>query len=271
MVAPLSEPTEPFGGSSLWTGEARDLLARAIERHGGWAAWRRAGGLALTVRSLTGLVPRSKGAGETFPIPGRVEVWPRRALTVMHDFPGPGRRGVFSAGQVQILDGETILEARALPGVSFVGLRKYRRWAALDALYFFGYALAHYHSLPFSLTRARPLGVTRVRSAGRALTGVVVELPATLPTHCRRQTFFFDEEGLLRRHDYVADIIGWWARGAHLWEDFVDVDGLPVARRRLVRARLGRMELPLVALESRFDDVAAVRDSATMKPRLVVV
>jgi hypothetical protein len=176
----------------------------------------------------------------------------------MHDYPAPGRRGVFSAGQVRLLEGDALLDARATPRATFAGLRKHRRWSPIDALYFFGYSLAHYHSLPFSLAEGRPLRLVRGRSAGRRLHGVVVELPASLHTHCRRQAFFFDDEGLLRRHDYVAEIVGWWARGAHRWEDYADVGGLPVARRRHVVARLGRLELPGVALHAEFKDVAAL-------------
>ena len=262
---------EPFGPSSPWTGEARSLLARAIERHGGWQAWRELGGLSLRLRSLRGLVPERRGLGDTFPAPTRIEVWPRRGLCVMHDFPAAGRRGVFSAGQVQLLDDETLLEARADGRASFAGARRRRRWEPLDALYFFGYALAHYHSLPFSLAGARPLGLRRARSAGRALTGVAVELPPALHTHSRRQTFFFDDEGLLRRHDYVADIVGWWARGAHRSEDYVEVGGVLVARRRHVVARLGRVELPFVALAASFDDVTAAPAPAPARPRLVLV
>ena len=261
----------PFGPSSPWTGEARTLLERAIERHGGWPAWRRLGGLSATLRSLTGLVPERRGLGDTFPAPTRVEVWPRRGLCLMHDFPALGRRGVFSGGQVQLLDGDIILEARADGRASFAGARKRRRWTPLDALYFFGCALTHDHSLPFSLAGARPLGVRRARSAGRALTGVAVELPPTLHTHSRRQTFFFDDEGLLRRHDYVADIVGWWARAAHRWEDLVEVSGVLVARRRHVVARLGRLELPFVALAAELDDVASVRAPGSERPRLVLV
>jgi hypothetical protein len=265
------EGVEPFAPSSPWSGEARALLARAIERHGGWDAWRRAEGCTFTVRALSGLVPERKGLNDTFPVPTRVEVWPRRALVVMHDFPVAGRRGVFSGGQVQILDGELILEARAAPRATFSGWRKRRRWSPLDALYFFGYSLAHYHSLPFSLVDARPLGVRRVRAAGQALTGVEVELPPALHTHSRRQAFFFDEEGLLRRHDYVAEIVGWWARGAHHWDDFVEIGGLPVARRRQVVARVGRLELPIVALSAELADLAPVRAAAPARPRLVLV
>jgi hypothetical protein len=271
--ASSSDAPEPFGPSSPWTGEARALLERAIERHGGWDGWLRLGALSMTLRSLSGLLPERKGLGDTFPAPGRLEVRPRRGLVVMHDFPAAGRRGVFSNGQVQILDGDTIIEARADGRASFAGALKRRRWAPLDALYFFGYALAHYHALPFSLTAARPLRIRRARSAGRPLTGVSVELPAALHTHSRRQTFFFDDEGLLRRHDYVADIIGWWARGAHRWEDFVEVDGLPVARRRHVVLRLGQVEVPhVVALHAELDDVVAAREPASReRPRLVLV
>jgi hypothetical protein len=269
---PTEDAAEPFGPTSPWSGEARAILERAIERHGGWSAWRRAGGVSLALKKLTGLVPEHKGLGDTFSAPGRLEVWPRRGLVVMHDFPVAGRRGVFSSGQVQLIDGETLLEARADGRASFTGARKRRRWGPIDALYFFGYALAHYHSLPFSLVAARPLGVRRARSGGRTLSGFAVELPAALHTHSRRQTFFFDEEGLLRRHDYVADIVGWWARGAHRWDDFVEVGGLLVARRRHVVARLGRLEVPVVALHAELDDVVPVGAPAgPTRPRLVLV
>ena len=225
----------------------------------------------MRLKSLSGLLPERKGLGDTFSTPTRVEVWPRRGLVAMQDFPTSGRRGVYSSGEVRLLDGETILEARSDGRASFAGARKRRRWAPIDALYFFGYALAHYHSLPFSLAAARPLGVRHARSAGRALMGVAVELPAGLHTHSRRQTFFFDADGLLRRHDYVAEIVGWWARGAHRWDDFVEVAGIPVARRRHVVARLGRFEVPVVALHADLDDVAPVREPGAERPRLVLV
>ena len=132
----------------------------------------------------------------------------------------------------------------------FAGWRKLRRWSPADALYFFGYALTHYHALPFTLGRGEPLGIQRVRYDGRVLTGIEVELPAELHTHSRRQTFYFEEDGLLRRHDYVADIAGTWARGAHFWTDFTTVGGLEMARVRHVVARLGRRPTPFVALHA---------------------
>ena len=60
--------------------------------------------------------------------------------------------------------------------------------------------------------------------------------------------FYFEEDGLLRRHDYVADIVGGWARGAHFWRDFVTVSALQMASVRHVVARLGQRTTPFVAL-----------------------
>ena len=237
-----------------WTGEAKALLDRAVERHGGWAAWEALRCVTVTPRRLSGLLPAVKGANRSFRLPPRAEVFPHEYRAVFHDYPAAGQRGLFAAGAVQILDGGgAVLQSSPDHRRSFRGLRKWRRWSPADALYFFGYALTHYQGLPFTLAEGRPLRLSRVRCDGRALTGVDVELPAELHTHCRRQTFYFDDEGLLRRHDYVADIAGWIARGAHLWRDFVMVQGMPTPRERHVVLRLGRLATPLVALHAELD------------------
>jgi hypothetical protein len=77
--------------------------------------------------------------------------------------------------------------------------------------------------------------------------------PSSLHTHGPRQEFFFDAEGLLVRHDYTAEIVGRWARGAHFTSDYVEVDGLPFARERRVYARLGGVVTPLPALSARLE------------------
>ena len=135
---------------------------------------------------------------------------------------------------------------------SFGLLSKYRLWQPVDALYFFGYAVLHYHSLPFTLTEGEFLGMRRRRTRDGERTVLKVRFPRERITHCPVQSFHFDESGLLRRHDYTAGVIGAWARGAHLWEDYRDVDGLLVAMQRRVLTRLGRATFPVVALHARF-------------------
>lgn len=242
---------------SAWTGEAGALLERAVARHGGWPAWRALRSVTLELNALSGLVPALKGAQRTFPRPASVEVFPHEYRAVFRDYPAAGCSGVFAAGAVHLLDGTgAVVTSSPEHRHSFRGLRKWRRWSPADALYFFGYAVTHYHGLPFTLAEARPLRLCRARSDGRALTGVDVELPATLHTHSRRQSFYFDDEGLLRRHDYVADIVGWMACGAHLWRDFVTVGGIPIPRERHVRLRIGRAVTPVVALHARLNVTA---------------
>jgi hypothetical protein len=241
----------PASEAPGWSGAALALLEGAVRRHGGWEAWRALRVLVVVPRSLSGLVPWSKGHGRTFRLPPRAEIAPHEEWAVFVDYPVLGATGTFARGALTLADPRGAVVASCDDGrASFRGARKLRRWSAADALYFFGYALTHYHALPFTLGRGRPLGIRRARYDGRLLTGVEVELPADLHTHSRRQTFYFEEDGLLRRHDYVADIIGPWARGAHLWRDFVTVGGLEMATVRHVVLRLGRRATPLVALHA---------------------
>jgi hypothetical protein len=219
--------------------DAAAFLARAVERHGGRERWARLR-VTLSPTSLTGLVPWLKGVGRTFTLPSRADIEPARARAVFHDYPGAGATAVFEAGRVA-LGGAPLAEHRA----SFRGARKWRRWSPLDALYFFGYALTHYHAVPFTLGDAQLRGWDARR---RVLT---VEFPPSVHTHCAVQSFHFDDSGLIVRHDYVAEIVGGWARGAHFWRDPVTVEGFPIATHRRVLARLGATPLPLVALDAR--------------------
>lgn len=231
----------------------RELIAQSIERHGG-ERWSQIGRLTLRPRRLTGLVPWVKGNGRTFGLPSRAELEPRLARATFFDYPRAGEQGLFDAGRVALGDAPPA-ERRGI----YRGLRKLRRWQPLDALYFFGYALTHYHAMPWTLRDAEPLALRstgrRARRAGGSDGGfaLTVRFPASLHTHCAVQTVYFAPEGLIIRHDYVADIVGSVARGAHFWRDYLTVEGIPIASRRTVYVRLGRQALPIVALDAHFD------------------
>ena len=55
---------------------------------------------------------------------------------------------------------------------------------------------------------------------------------ASTPT-VRQQSLYFDDGGLLRRHDYQVDVAG-GTRAAHLISDYIDVQGLRLPTRRRV-------------------------------------
>ncbi|MGH2984998.1 MAG: hypothetical protein ACRDK5_12245 [Solirubrobacterales bacterium] len=72
-----------------------------------------------------------------------------------------------------------------------------------------------------------------------------VVFPEDLHTHSRRQCFYFDSRGLLRRHDYTAQVVSRFANVAHLCDEHREVEGLVVpTRRRVVPEGLGNRALP---------------------------
>ena len=241
--------TTPRVGAAYegWPDDARSLVERAITAHGGLARWRAVKIVRVSLASLSGMIPAMKGYGRTFASPGECEVRPHERSTIFHGYPGPDHRGIFVDGDVSIESlegGGTTIESRGHRR-TFDGFAKNRRWNHLDALYFFGYALWHYHAVPFTLGNAR--FVKALRGKG-TLRGVEVEFGAEIQTHCRRQRFFFAEDGRIERHDYVAEVVGPWARGCHFWERYQTVGGLQIACRRRVVFRLLGQPTPFTVL-----------------------
>jgi hypothetical protein len=235
---------------SGWPDDARQLIEKAAAAHGGFALYERLRSVSLSLVELGGALPYVKGLGRTHPGPPRATVYPHERRAVFHDYPAAGQAGVFDGGDVRLeQDGELLRESRDHRR-TFAGLRKLRRWDPLDALYFFGYALVTYLNLPFNLKDTTFVSLT---TAG-PLRGVTVDFDPAFHTHCRRQTFYFDEAGLLRRHDYVAEIVGAWAHGAHFTDDYVSVSGLQLATRRRVFAAPFHLLTPIPVLRARFTD-----------------
>jgi hypothetical protein len=246
-----------------WTAGARARVEMAIERHGGWGLWKRLDSVSLSLVNLAGVLPWLKGYHRTFELPHRLTSSPKRGLGEFRDRRAGNVVVAFQRGDVRVYDptsGQLLRDLRAHRR-SFHGFRKLRRWSIADACYFFGYAFDTYTALPFVLPGLRFIDETRARWRGTDLFGVTIEFPAGADVHSRRQSFHFDAQGLLRRNDYVADVVGWWARAAHGWDDFVEVEGLPVPTRRSVVYRLRRAVLPRpLILTATFADVAVSLD-----------
>jgi len=217
------------------------LLDEALEAHGGRERWAAASRISARIRA-GGLLVRTRfpGAGRS---EYRIEAEVGAPRAIAAPFPGPGRRGVFDHGEVRIeTDAGEPIESRAGPRSRFfgrAGLRRNLRWDALDATYFAGYALWNYLNTPYLLARDDVL----TREAGTWEAGgerwrrLVARFPPGLDTHCPEQVFYFDQRGLLRRHDYVAEVVGGWARAAHLCAAHVEAGGLVFPGRRRVRPR----------------------------------
>lgn len=254
----VSASYRPGGGSLAlgWSPEALALLDRACERHGGMESWRSLRRVHLELLSLSGWLPKMKGVGGPARLPAAIDVFPHERRTIFSGYPTRGETSVFENGDVRIERKDGAVTSSPGHRNTFCGLAKNRRWSGADFVYFFGYALAHYLSLPFSLREGRLVACRAVRGGGI----LEVELPADLPTHCRRQVFHFDETSLLVRHDYCAEVVGSWARGAHFWRRYVEVDGFWVATERHVVPRLGPLLFPSTVLHATMAGARVDRD-----------
>jgi hypothetical protein len=215
------------------------LLEEVLDAHGGTKRWAAARQIRARVRS-GGLLIRTRVPGNRFAdYDLTVEAAERR--TVLDPFPKDGLRGVFDSGEARIeAEDGAVIESRTNPRAAFsgrTGLRRNLRWDALDSTYFAGYAMWNYLTTPYLLTRE---GV-EVREGetwsenGESWRRLEVTFPTDLDTHSSRQTFYFDSGGVLRRHDYVAKVVGGWAHGAHYCAEHTQSGGLTFPTRRWVR------------------------------------
>jgi hypothetical protein len=63
-----------------------------------------------------------------------------------------------------------------------------------------------------------------------------VIFPDNVASHSREQITYFGPDGLMRRHDYAVDVLG-FATGAHYIHDYQQVSGIVMPRRRRVYPR----------------------------------
>jgi hypothetical protein len=128
----------------------QETIAGLIAAHGGLELWQALKHVVIQVDSLGGMLPVMKGLGRTFAPPGVVLIEPSLWRAEFQDYPQPGEHAIFSAGAVQLRNraGAITFDHRRYRE-TFRGLRKLRRWSPADAVYFFGYAMTTYLSVPF--------------------------------------------------------------------------------------------------------------------------
>lgn len=203
---------------------------RALDAYGGEAFWRQARTVRATV-STTGLAFVLKGQK------------PFRRVTVQCDVRSPVTRiaPVHPDGTVGILrGGDTFLEKppgrvighRQNARSFFPCGRRLFRWDSLDQTYFAGYALWNYLCFQALMLRED----IRWQEAGP--NRLIAEFPPQIPTHSPIQEFLFDPAtGLLRQHNYTAEVMGGWARAANVVVEHGSWNGIPYPSHRIVTPR----------------------------------
>lgn len=238
-----------------------DLVSEVIEAHGGLDRWGSVARLSLRI-STGGLLFALKGQ-RTAVRDLEAYVMPKQRRTVFLGYPGRGQRGIFDNGSVHIeSDGGDVMAARRDARSALSTLRRRLWWDKLDMLYFCGYALWTYLSLPFLAAepgfQVNELGVWS--EDGEPWRRMAIRFPADVHTHCREQVLYFDKAGLLRRHDYTAEAVAARASAAHYCSEHRSLDGLVVPTRRRVYPRRANGQ-PLRSVTLVWIDIEDVRAS----------
>lgn len=215
-----------------------ELAAYAIRAHGGMQRWRQFS--RISARQLVSGVFCETKAKQDLVNNVQITVALHRQWASMVPFGGPALRSSLEPRRVAIeaLGGQVMAE-RFQPRLSFQRHAAVGSWDTLQLAYFMGYAMWTYLTTPFVFAMD---GVHSEEMApwdeyGECWRRLKVRFPATIATHCDEQIFYFNEAGLLQRHDYDIDIAGKTPMADYVAEH-QEFSGIIVPTNRLLLARL---------------------------------
>jgi hypothetical protein len=218
------------------------LAKLAIDAHGGIERWNRfttfsahliQGGVFWGVKGKDGVL-----ADVT------VTVDLRNDKVSHRPFGSPDRRSRFEPQRVAIetSNGE-VVEELLQPRLSFKGHAFETRWSDLQLVYFVGCAMWTYMNTPFFLARpdVESEEIEPWQEADETWRRLKVRFPSNIATHSTEQTLYFDQRGVLKRHDYGVEIAG-GTQAAHYVSDLKEFLGIifPTKHRIFPRQPDGR-------------------------------
>ena len=214
-----------------------DLLARAVAAHGGLDRFNRF----KTVSAVLAI------GGALWLLKGQAGALSKVHVTVELDQEGvsfapfklPNQCAVFTPQRVAVETNEgAVVAERASPRAAFAGHGRETPWDDLHLIYFGGYAMWTYLTVPFSLTWAgfEAREIEPWQEQGETWRRLSVTFAPYLASHSAHQTFYFGADGLLRRNDYETEIAG-NTPAAHYVSDYKDVSGIMVPTKRRVFLR----------------------------------
>jgi hypothetical protein len=222
------------------TAAPAEVLTRILDAHGGAKFWQSVAAVEVTM-SAWGFLFRAKHVRPLDHAVVVVDAHDPRAI--MKDFPKPGcTASLLGTRRVEIRDAAgTVLRYRDDPRRAFGPGRRSLYWDDLDFVYFSGYAMWCYLTLPFLLLGAG-VNIEACQEDSDGSVILTVRFPDFLPVHSPVQTLYFDPAGRLVRHDYTAEVVGGFAKAAHLCSDYRRFGDLwmPTRRRVYPRGPAGR-------------------------------
>ncbi|MGW7267715.1 hypothetical protein [Streptomyces sp. NPDC054842] len=213
-----------------------DLTTTVIDAHGGLDRYERYRTVTAAIRTGGGLWELKGKSGILDSATVRVGLDPHEQYASHSPFTAPDLRTSFTARRVAVEnDRGEVRAARLDPRASFDGHTLETPWDDLHLAYFAGYAMWTYLTSPF--TFASPEFTTEelapVTEDGATLRRLKVTFPDSIATHSKEQVFYFDEAGLLRRHDYTAEVLN-AGPAAHYTSEYKEFGGIMVPTKRRV-------------------------------------
>lgn len=213
-----------------------ELLDQAILAHGGLERWRSLANISAQVEVGGGLW-HLKGWPDVF-ARADIRLDPHAQRIEYAAFLQPGQRTRFEPGSVAVVSNDGhIVAQRTSPRSAFAGHSITTKWDELHVIYFSGYAMWNYLTAPFTfkLPDMETREVDPWNEAGEKWRRLWVKFPENFHYHSREQTFYFDDTGLLRRHDYSVEILG-GTNSAHYVSEHKDFGGIVFPTKRRVYA-----------------------------------
>ncbi len=218
--------------------DGNGLVQLTVDAHGGLERWRRFEHVSAHLRTdgVLWTLKRQQGVLDDV----NVRVGLRREWASHSPFIESNWRTSFEPHRVAIetTDGR-IVEERLTPRDSFTGHGLDTPWDRLQLAYFAGYAMWTYLTAPFifATNGVSTEELPAWNENGESWRRLKVTFPPGIATHSTVQTFYVGSDGLLKRHDYNADVLG-GTPAAHYVDDYQNASGILVPTRRRVLPRM---------------------------------
>ena len=214
-----------------------DLAKLAIEAHGGLQRWKQfkfltarlvQGGVLWALKGKAGVLEHAS-----------VKVDLRKEWATHWPFAPTDYRSSFTPQRVAIetRDGQ-VIEGLLNPRESFKGYEMETPWSNPQVAYFAGYTMWTYLTSPFILIQPGVVSeeIEPWDENGQTWRRLRVQFPGSIATHSAMQTFYFDRQGVIRRHDYEVDIQGSNPAARYL-DDLIEVSGIILPKKMRVFSR----------------------------------
>ncbi|QBQ99164.1 hypothetical protein [Paraburkholderia pallida] len=210
------------------------LLEQAVQAHGGIDNWAKFRSVSAEL-DIGGAVWPLKGLPDMFQGIELAASLQRQHVGITSK--GAAWRGTFTPDVVRIDSPDGHIEERHAPRESYQGHTHLSPWDRLHGLYFTGYALWTYLTIPFLYTQPgfQTEELSEWHENGEVWRRLKVTFPDSIASHGREQMSYFGEDGLLRRHDYTVDVMG-GAQGANYASNYHTVRGIVVPMSRHIYA-----------------------------------